>query len=126
MIKNRINFLFYSLCFIVFVVSGYFLKESFASDPHPVGQPSRLSGEHGSEHGKEGQKGHVEVHEKHGQTEGTAVHGEQGHAGGHGNESWWRFPGWQMVFAAISCLYFGLVLAYLPLLVAKEGSGGHH
>jgi hypothetical protein len=54
-------------------------------------------------------------------------HGEEGENGeGHGAESWWRFTGWQVVFAGIGCLYFALVLAWLPLLVAKKGHGGGH
>lgn len=67
----------------------------------------------------EDHKGH-NVHQGHGDSAGHGAHG------GHGEESWWRFPGWQLIFAAIACLYFALVLAYLPMLVAKDGEGGHH
>lgn len=60
-------------------------------------------------------------------------HGAEGHgeeatheAEGHGEESWWRFPGWQIVFAGIASFYFAMVLAWLPLLVAKKGKGEAH
>ena len=45
---------------------------------------------------------------------------------GYGEESWWRFPGWQIVFAGIASFYFAMVLAWLPLLVAKKGKGEAH
>jgi hypothetical protein len=37
-------------------------------------------------------------------------HGEEGehggeHGEGHGAESWWRFPGWKIVFACLGCLW---------------------
>ncbi|MEE8403491.1 MAG: hypothetical protein V3R93_07030 [Candidatus Hydrothermarchaeaceae archaeon] len=50
------------------------------------------------------------------------AHGEEG----NGEESWWRFSGWQIVFAVIGCFYFMLVLAWLPLLVARKTKGEVH
>lgn len=70
------------------------------------------------------------VDEAHGKKEGRGVegHGEEAahKAEAHGKESWWRFPGWQIVFAGIASFYFALVLAWLPLLVAKKDKGEAH
>ena len=70
------------------------------------------------------------VDEPHRKKEGRGVegHGEEtAHkAEGYGEESWWRFPGWQILFAGIASFYFAMVLAWLPLLVAKKGKGEAH
>lgn len=80
----------------------------------------------------------IETHSSDEETDGhrqKEVHGveephesAEGHqeAEGHGEESWWRFPGWQIVFAGIASFYFAMVLAWLPLLVAKKGKGEAH
>ena len=70
------------------------------------------------------------VDEAHRGKEGRGIegHGEEAahEAEGHGEESWWRFPAWQIVFAGIASFYFILVLAWLPLLVAKKSKGEAH
>ncbi len=66
-------------------------------------------------HGQKKRHGEEAAHE-------AEAHGEEE----HGEESWWRFPGWQIVFAGIGCFYFMLVLAWLPLLVARKNKGVVH
>lgn len=38
----------------------------------------------------------------------------------------WKFTGWQAVFALIAVGYYILVLKFLPFIVEKKNSGGHH
>lgn len=99
----------------MFLYSGSFVTAS--EDGHSDSHQTAAEDEHGG-HGK--QAGHAEP--AHGASE-NKEHGEE-HGGGHG-ESWWRFPGWQLIFAAIACFYFAQALIWLPKLVAKE-EGGHH
>jgi hypothetical protein len=105
------------ILFSVWILGGEYLK------PIPA-----LAGSAKEIHGSRETEAHIdeahrekEDHEVEGHAE-EAAHGEEE----HGEESWWRFPAWQIVFAGIGCFYFVLVLAWLPKLVAKKGTGGGH
>jgi hypothetical protein len=118
------------MMFFVWILVGGFLKPIPALSV-PAGSPMEI---HGSEEpgphvdGAHGEEGHGEeaVHEA--EAHGEEGHGEEAAHGeeAHGEESWWRFPGWQIVFAVIGCFYFALVLAWLPLLVARGTKGEVH
>ncbi len=87
--------------------------------------PSSLMGEGQGGDDKEGFPD--ETHRKKESHESEEHGDEVAHgAGGHGEKSWWRFSGWKIVFAGIASFYFVLVLAWLPLLVAKKSKGGVH
>lgn len=34
---------------------------------------------------------------------------------------WWKFPGFEAVFAMLGCIYYILMLKVLPLLIQKKG-----
>ncbi len=46
--------------------------------------------------------------------------------GAHGEEFWWKFPGWEVVFAVLSCIYFLTVITLLPKAIQlKTGRRDH-
>jgi hypothetical protein len=102
------------MMFFVWILVGGFLK--------PVPALSVPAGSTMEIHGSEEPGLHVDG------AHGEEVYGEEAAHGeeAHGEESWWRFPGWQIVFAVIGCFYFALVLAWLPLLVARGRKGEVH
>jgi hypothetical protein len=120
---------------VIMLVSAWILVEGYLK---PVPALSATAGSTMETHGSEEPGPHVDeahVEEGHGEeaVHGAEAHGEEAaHGSGahgeeaHGEESWWRFPGWQIVFAGIGCLYFALVLAWLPLLVARKTKGEAH
>ncbi len=120
---------------VIMVFLAWILVEGYLRPAPALSGPAGSTMEiHGSkEPGSHEAEGHGEeaVH-------GPGAHGEEGHveeaahspeaheAEAHGEESWWRFSGWQIVFAVIGCFYFMLVLAWLPLLVARGTKGEVH
>ncbi len=103
---------------VIMLFFAWILVEGYLKPIPALSVPAGSTMEtHGSEEpgvhvdGAHGEEGHVEE-----AAHGAEAHGEEG----HGEESWWRFPGWQIVFAVIGCFYFMLVLAWLPLLVARK------
>lgn len=39
-------------------------------------------------------------------------------------EASWKIPGWQSIFTALAVLFYGLMVTFLPKIMAKEE--GHH
>lgn len=114
------------------LVGGYLKPVPVLSAPHePAASAREIHGSKepgGHADGAHWEEGHVEeaVHGEEGRVEEAAHGGEANGEEGHGEESWWRFPGWQIVFAVIGCVYFALALAWLPMLVARKTKGEVH
>ena len=66
---------------------------------------------------------HEEVHEEHGAGVEPELHGGA-HEGAHETheEHGVGFPGYELVFAILGCLYFILMLRILPRFLQKTGS----
>ena len=71
------------------------------------GTDSTEEGSH-EEESEEAEDGHG-GEEKAGENEGEEVH----HAA-------WMIPGWQSIFSVLAVVYFGLMVTFLPRLMAKE------
>ncbi|MFQ5975060.1 MAG: hypothetical protein ACE5J5_01915 [Candidatus Hydrothermarchaeales archaeon] len=61
----------------------------------------------------------VEAKEEHATAE------EHGVAAEH-EEPWWRFPGWEAVFAVLACIYLLLAIRWLPIFLEDKSAGGGH
>ncbi len=99
------------LSVVIMLLSAWILVEGYLKPIPALSAPSVPAGS---------------TREIHGGKEPGAHEAEARGKEGHGEKSWWRFPGWQMVFAVIGCLYFALVLVWLPLLVARKSKGEVH
>jgi hypothetical protein len=134
--KKSVSSTIIALFFAWILVEGYLKPIPALASSAKETHSSRETGAHVDEAHGEKEDHRVEGHgeeaaheaEAHGEEEhGEEVHEAEAHGEEeHGEESWWRFSGWQIVFAVIGCLYFVLVLAWLPKLVAKKGVGGGH
>lgn len=51
---------------------------------------------------------------------------EHGDEGVHGEDFWWKFPGWEIVFAVLSCIYFLTVITLLPKAIQLKTGRREH
>ena len=58
----------------------------------------------------------AEVHE-------VVGHVVEGHGVGHVEEPWWKFTGWEVVFAVLATVFFLLLTRWLPVIL-EDKSGG--
>ncbi len=65
-------------------------------------------------------EGHEVEAEEHGVV--AEEHVAEGHGVGHG-EPWWRFTGWEVVFAVLATVFFLFLTRWLPLIL-EDKSGG--
>ncbi len=55
--------------------------------------------------------------------EAGGEHVVEGHGVGHVEEPWWKFTGWEAVFAVLATVFFLLLIRWLPVIL-EDRSGG--
>ncbi len=64
-----------------------------------------------------------EVVEAQGEHVVAGEHVAEGHGVGHVEEPWWRFTGWEVVFAVLATVFFLFLTRWLPVIL-EDRSGG--
>ncbi len=98
-----------------------------------IGSIPMISGRSSASEGEESHAA-TEAQGEHATAEEQGVAGEHGeeaaheeeHGGEHAAEPWWKFPGWEAVFAVLACIYFLLAIRGLPIFIEDKSVGGGH
>ncbi len=91
-----------------------------------LGGRTSASAEVGESHEAVVAQGEHVVAEGHGVEAGEHAaegHEAEGHGVGHVEEPWWRFTGWEVVFAVLATVFFLFLTRWLPLIL-EDKSGG--
>ncbi len=122
MFKGKILVLVFIL-FVAFAIMPYPVRSSEAKvESH---EAVTAEGEHAAaEVGEHAPTTTTEEHTGEAAHDNGGEHATEHEAAEHHPEPWWRFTGWEAVFAALSSALFLITLRWLPLILEdKTGEG---
>ncbi len=76
-----------------------------------------------SEVGESSSAEHTEAVVAQGEHVVAVGHEAEGHGVEHVEEPWWKFTGWEVVFAVLATVFFLLLIRWLPVIL-EDKSGG--